>query len=469
MNKGMTQRGAPEFGTQSTVYSRPLLVDVVLLCCVTGMLLQLFMPVQVILPPAIGLLLLVTAWRFPKQSLLILLLVLLFQPVALLVMKFLQMPDSWVAAVSALKELAMAVVFFSLLRNKKPRLILPDFLLLGLLLIALVLALFGESSSAVMGLKDDFGFILAYGAGRVLITNEMQQLFCVRVALAVIALIAILGILEFAFVGPAPRMFLTGLTSKEQLSPTFSAELLERFRAASTLTSPIEFGHICTIALLFFAAYRNWLAWPYWIASILIACGLLTSVTRSAWLGTAIGLGLIALRTGQRLKLLLALIVGVTILFALAPFVGMSDFLQVTLKGKESSLVGHEQSLTEMSRRVLSHPLGNGPGTAGVRAAERASHMSVPIAESCYLHLGIEYGVLGTLLFATFCISVIKCTLRNRSTFGVASSAVALAFVTIYAFVAPPIDFPGAAWTWLPIGFTVSCEQNSDPVEREVV
>jgi len=415
--------------------------------------LHIFLPARLILIPVAGLLVLGIAWKFPKTCLLMLLVLLLVQPMALLVMKFLQMPDTWVAAVSAVKEAGMATVLLSLVLDRSSRLTVPDIFLVGLLLLALISGVSSSTPDMFIGLKDDFDFVLAYGVGRVLITDEQQQFACVRLGLVAIAVVAALGVVEFIFLGPAPRMLLEGLSSADQLSPTFGAEAFHGYRAASTLTSPIELGHICTIALLFFVAYRHLLKWPYWIAAVITAAGLIVSVTRSAWMGAVIGLCLIAVRVRQKLKLALLLLAAICALFIAAPLVGISDFLSITLKGKEPSLQGHMKSLSDMTRYVVDHPLGSGPGSAGVRAVEREPN--APIAESSYLHFGLEYGLAGTLLFAAFCASVIIYTLRDGSTFGIAASAVALAFTVIYAFVSPPIDFPGATWTWLPIGLAI--------------
>lgn len=419
--------------------------------------LLIFYPLKFVLVPPLALCGLGFAWAFPRRCLVVLFLLLLVQPVAVLLMQFEKLSDMWIAAISGSKEAVLAIIFISLLCKTKPRLILSDVLIGGLILFALLVGIANPASPILVGLKDDFDFAIAYGVGRALVASEEETLWFVRISLVAVAIISLVGILEFTFFGPAPRMFLMGATRADELSPTFGAEMLQGFRAASTLTSPIEFGHICTIGLLFFAGYYKSLSWPYWIASAFTAGGLITSVTRSAWLGTVVGLCLIAVRTGQKLKLLALFLVAACILAALAPALGVKDFLALTLSGKEPSLQGHEKSLADMGDYVVAHPFGSGPGTAGVRALESHRMANVMYAESSYLHFGLEYGLPGMVLFAAFCASVVFGCMRNSTTLGVAGSAVALAFIVIYAFVSPPIDFPGAVWTWLPIGATLSC------------
>jgi len=125
----------------------------------------------VLAPPALFLLLYLT-WRWPLYCLLLLLLLLPFQPAALLCMKFFHFPDVGVTLVSGTKEIVMGLLFVMLALRGKHRLILVDWFLLSLLFVSICVALSSGNPDLLVTLKDDFSFVLAYAVVRVLVTSE---------------------------------------------------------------------------------------------------------------------------------------------------------------------------------------------------------------------------------------------------------------------------------------------------------
>lgn len=110
-------------------------------------------------------------------------------------------------------------------------------------------------------------------------------------------------------------------------------------------------------------------------------------------------------------------------------------------------------SLVEKSEYVLLHPLGEGAGSVGPRAAERNSKALE--VESSFLMFGIAYGWPGLLLFSGFYLAVAFTLLRKRSTAGLAASAVAVAMACMMMFSPIHVEFPLNSWVWVLLGFAV--------------
>ena len=88
----------------------------------------------------------------------------------------------------------------------------------------------------------------------------------------------------------------------------------------------------------------------------------------------------------------------------------------------ESSTSEHLASLRDGARTVLHHPWGFGLGNSGVTAAR--THVTVQAGESTYTELGVETGLLGTLVFVAWSLVLLRATLRRRTWVGAAFLAV---------------------------------------------
>jgi len=325
-----------------------------------------------------------------------------------------------------------------------------DLVLLGLFVWALVVTLIHPTSSAPSGLKDDFDFVIPYIVGRLISLRPGW----IKTGLWVAGFVAILGLIEFFFAGIGTRMLLMGVQDIAELTPTFKADFFEGFRAGSTLGGPLEFGGFCAVALLVFGSFYRDLPKKYLVFALLIASGLIVSLTRMAGLALLLGLLFIAIRTGQKLRLatitlgLTALTLGV-----LLPRMGLQEFFKASLSGEDSSLGSHRTSLEEKSVYVLSHPIGTGAGTVGPRALVRDPNALQ--AESAFLQFGLEYGWLGILLFTGFCGWICFRLRKVGSNFGIAACAVAIAMFTMYFFSAIHMEFGLCSWAWVTIGFGI--------------
>lgn len=396
------------------------------------------------------------SWRWPAAVAIAIVVVAPFQPLPTMVAQAAGYTPVLVA--SAMKELLMAWVVVAAAVRHRPRLALPDILLLSLLGVAVAHRFFGGTW---IGIKDDLEFALPFAAGRVLQLSERGRLLWGQLALGAMSVVAALGLLEYFFVPPELRALWMAL---QAVPSQFYATGYEGARIASTLNGPAEFGLLCGFALVLLAALRDHLSRRWWLMAPLLASGVVLSVTRSAWIGAILGLAVVeAKRAGYRRSLSFAAGLVVALL-AVMLALGMTSFFHATTSGEETSLQVHRESLAEYSTAVWRHPLGTGPGTVGPRALERSSTAVNP--ESSYLGLALAYGWLGGLLFIALCWTCLRRYWRIRTNVAAAASAMLLAYI-LAMFVLPlHMSFPLACWAWFAAGMSVRLAQSSSSNRR---
>jgi hypothetical protein len=414
-----------------------------LLICI---ILLVFLPPWLVIAQASLSLGIYLAWRWPTGVIAAILLLAPLQPLSAMILK--AAGFEWVTAASSLKELGLLAAVIVLAGRARIHLAALDFILLALFSWAVLVSCLQSNSDTLISLKDDFDFLLSFYAGRLILLNKGW----IRAGLWTAGAVAFLGMIEFFVIGPEMRMLLMRVTDPAELAASFRAESFSGIRAASTLASPLEFGGYCAVGLIVFAAFHQELGEKYLLPALLLACGLLISLTRMAWLGAFLGLSLVAVRQRRILQLALigvgaALLAGVT----LVPYLDLDDYVTRTLSGAEQSERGHALSLAEKSEYVLAHPLGQGAGSVGPRAADRNSKALE--VESTFLMFGIAYGWPGLLLFSGFYLAVVLMLLPKCSTMGLAASAVAVAMGCMLMLSPIHIEFPLNSWVWVLLGF----------------
>ena len=245
--------------------------------------------------------------------------------------------------------------------------------------------------------------MIAYAAGRVVPLTVNQQNVWAGRAVSIVAVIAVLGMVEVFLLGNGPRAILysqadSRFTSDGGLNAAFFAESSSKLRETATMISPPFFALLCMVALIIWWTYRR-----NPLPAAMITAGLVCAVTRSAWMGTALAISLIAFRTKQK-KRFLGYAALTLALFAISiPVLGLTDYLAKTKSGEEGSEVDHVANLITGAGYVVTHPLGAGPGNY-VRPAgalhEQSLAFSAPWIESTYLMLAAEYGIPAGLGFA---------------------------------------------------------------------
>jgi len=359
--------------------------------------------------------------------------------------------------ISALKELFLVgAILWALHRSSRLQLTLPDILLGAALLVVFFEQLFHTD---MLGLRDDWEWVLPYALGRLLILTPAVQARWAKCAVWMCAVLAVIGIWEVQFLGSAPRLLLLNASQGDTRLPSaFLATGYAGFRAASTMVSPLSFSALCVVALV--------LWWTYMknpIPAVLIAAGLTMTLTRSAVFAALVGVTVVAVRRRERGRIaLFGALVFIGLLVAISTL-DLQQYVKATVtSGADPSVVGHRTSLVRGVAAVLENPLGLGAGTVGPRKLvknEDALHF-----ESSYLAIAVEYGVVGGLLFAAFVLACLWYLLRLPDPAGFAAFSILLAFALLLAQGPLHLDMPLACWVWVPVGLGISRAAESMPV-----
>jgi O-antigen ligase len=304
----------------------------------------------------------------------------------------------------------------------------------------------------------DFSFMLAYAAGRVVLLTADQQKVWARVAVWIVAALSVLGMSEVFFLGQGPRTLLylsvaDGFTPDGTLDGRFFANSFEGLRESAGMVSPPFFALLCMAALVVWWVYlRN----PVPAAGV--TGGLICSVTRSAWLGTAVAIALLAVLMGQTRRLYTYAALVLVLFVASVPFLGLGNFLSSTKTGEDPSAQGHQESLVNGLEYVVGHPFGSGPGNYDRPVGAKhsmVSSSSAPFIENSYLMLASEYGVLAGVCFLGFLTAAVRLAWRERKPLGYVALGILVGFGGAMMFAPLHQDFALASWIWFPVGLAI--------------
>ncbi len=243
-------------------------------------------------------------------------------------------------------------------------------------------------------------------------------------------------------------------------------------RLTSTYISPLATAFMLVVALLLGAGLargpaRRW-AVPL---GVLIAAGLLFTLSRSSVLALAVGLVVLAIVRRRAAPLAVAgatLAAGVGFAFLFTHVAPKTHFFKEdlayqrehakkhgglpggsgVLSGGEPSLKSHLTNLRDGLETVARHPQGYGPGNAGATAAR----FEVPLkaGESNYTEIGVETGLAGMLLFVAWNLALLAGLVRAARAAGDetvrwAAGGLAAALAAILA-LAVQTDAYGVPW-----------------------
>jgi len=345
--------------------------------------------------------------------------------------------------ISGIKEIVLSITplwfFFYTSRYK---ILLPDILLLA----SLFVVIFGQIFSPDIGaVRLDWEWVLPYALGRVVMLSPEAQELWAKCAVWMCAFLAVLGAWEVFFLDDkARRLLLSVMTGETRLPTAFRATGYNNLRAASSTNSPLTFAAFCMVALVLWWAYmKN----P--LPGLLIGFGLVLTVTRSAVLGTVLGVLVISLRRRERVRILAFVMVAIIGIAIAIPTLDLKKFVDASFSsGGDVSLQGHVTSVSDGFEMALQHPLGTGAGTVGPRTA-------VDI-ENSYLTLAVEYGLLGGLLFTGFIIACLWTTFTVRKPIGYAAFSALSGFSILLAVGPANEDLAIGCWIWFLVGQAVS-------------
>jgi O-antigen ligase/polysaccharide polymerase Wzy-like membrane protein len=369
-----------------------------------------------------------------------------FEFMAILVGRLFGLP--LVTIVSKSKEPLLLLLVLILWWRNGFRPTTPDWFLAGLLALAGIHKLLGGS---FMAIQDDFNFVLPYAAGRVAILTAKQEHLWARCAVWIAATVSVLGMVEVFIIGDGPRALLYSALADVDLDllwAPFHAVGFSGLREASTMVGPPTFAALCMTALIIWWVYcRN----P--LPASAIAAGLICSVTRSAWLGTAAAVSVVAIMLGQKKRLLVYASLAVALFAAAIPVVDLSDYLFLTKTGQDDSVQGHQESIMSGLAFIADHPLGAGPGSVGPQAfVNDANALSM---ESTYLLFAAQYGILAALCFFGFLLSGFRLAWRNQSQLGAAAIGILVGFGLTMIVFHMHNDFRLECWAWFPVGLSI--------------
>jgi O-Antigen ligase len=231
-------------------------------------------------------------------------------------------------------------------------------------------------------------------------------------------------------------------------------------RLVSTFLSPLASGYLFVVALLVaVAALRRRWVWPL---GALAAAGLLWTFSRSSLVALAVGLVVLGLVRRRPVALAAAVaVIGIAFGWAhLFPKIGPTgNWTAVDLRyqraqaaggptdfsatsGNEPSLHSHWTSLKDGVRTMAHHPQGYGLGNVGQTASRTGTPLKA--GESNYTELGVELGVLGSLLWLAWGVAVLAGLVRAGRD-DVWTAGVAAAFAAVLA-LAVQTDVIGDPW-----------------------
>jgi hypothetical protein len=334
----------------------------------------------------------------------------------------------------------------------------PDWFLLACSGLAAVYTAFGGSLTALV---IDFNFIIPYFLGRMTVLSQKQEQLWARWAVWIAASVAVLGLIEVWILGEGPRTILYLATDSEteggHLTGSFSGSGFSWMREAATMVGPNGFGALCMIALILWWVYfRN----P--LPGGMIAIGLVFSVTRSAWLGAAVAIPLLAFLMDQKKRLFLYAALGLALFVAAIPMLDLNEYLANTTKaGQDSSVEGHQQDIVDGLHYAAEHPLGSGNQKAST--VNRKGNANSVSFETTYVSLAVEYGIPDALCFVGFVFAALYLVWRQQSPLAYAAVGILVGLSLVMVVTLPLVDRRLACWAMFPVGLAIRAAREDSP------
>jgi O-Antigen ligase len=425
--------------------------------------------------------LLVLAARRPDISLLTLVIVFPFQSLILAKLWSWGMPTSVVKHLGAWKEVLALGVLVAGLRQLMAyggRLDALDRLVLGFAALVGLYALLGSQivpgspsgqSVRLLGFRESAGFLILFFGARHAPLGRNFGYRAGRALLAVGAITAGLGIFE-AINSSAWNTFMVhtiGYPSYERIvlnnpvDPTTviihgSVGGADITRIGSVFVSSLDFGFwlVLPFAIGFERIMRHETTPLTMAATIVIGAALLLTQTRSAIVAGII-VAILALQPaagrGRHWRTQAALVLAGLALIAIpgAFATGVSKRVAATNTAADNSSAGHLSGLGAGFTSLGDHPLGQGLGTAAGTGQRFNSNRVIP--ENYYLDVGVELGILGTLLFVAITVALIwklRRAARRSAEPLVTSAWAAAAGLAVSAFFLQTWLSFNVAWTF---------------------
>jgi len=362
--------------------------------------------------------------------------------------KFAGLPHMSVVS-ACTKEIPLLLLTLILWRRNGFTPATPDWFLLACFTLAAVYTVFGGSLTA---LAIDFNFIIPYFVGRMTVLSRKQEQLWARWAVWIAASLAVLGEIEVWILGEGPRTLLYLATDSEtegrHLTGSFSGSGFGGLREAATMVGPNGFGALCMIALILWWVYfRN----P--LPGGMIALGLVSSVTRSAWVGAAVAIPLLAFLMNQKKRLFLYGALALALFAAAIPIFDLSEFLLNTKTGQDTSVEGHQQDIVDGFNYVAEHPFGS--GNQKLSTIDRKGNANAVSFETTYISLAAEYGIPNAICFVGFVFAALYLVWRKQSPLAHAALGILVGLSLVMIVTLPLADRRLACWAMFPVGLAI--------------
>ncbi|HLY95458.1 MAG TPA: O-antigen ligase family protein [Gaiellaceae bacterium] len=420
-------------------------------------------------------------WRRPLVALYLFVVGLALHNAAMAALYAAGVRGSTLTAITAWKEILLAVALARVIRDAVRERRLPfrpgivDALALAFAFLACVYALIPQSAlggladrhAVALGLRHDVLPVGAFFLGRALVVGRDDVRRIAWTLLGTAAFVATLGIVD-VYAVPIGWWRTNGVVDyfHKHLGYHYNGTggLPENFiynvggdkpflrRLVSTFLSPLASGYLMVVALLL--APRRRIAIPL---AVVAFAGLLFTFSRSSLVALAGGLvvlGVLRRRTPELAAavVVIAIAVGWAHVFPkIAPtgrftkadltfqhqHAGNSTASFSATSSSEPSLHEHWLALKDGIRTMIHHPQGYGLGNVGQTASRTGTPLKA--GESNYTELGVELGVLGALLWAAWGLAVLWGLVRARA------ATMTAAFAAILA-LAVQTDVIGDPW-----------------------
>lgn len=396
--------------------------------------------------------------------------VLAFMPIDFMVIalgKFFGLPYMTVVSVCD-KEIPLLLLAAILWQRNGFKPTAPDWFLLASLAIAALHTVF---AGTVVGLWTDFNFVIPYLVGRMTVLTLAQEQLWARCAVWIMGILSLLGLVEVFIIGEVPRTLLYvtigSEASTEGLSASFHGTGFTGLREAATTVGPNGFAVFCMVALILWWAYcRN----P--LPASMVAVGLVCSLTRSAWIGTAAAIPILAIVMKQSKRLFLYAALSLSLFLTAIPILGLGDFLLYNKTGQDESAESHRDDISSGLKFAAAHPFG--AGNTKLSPLELKEDNNTRVFETTYPQLSAEYGIAAGFLFVGFLFTALRYVWQEKTQLGYAALGILIGISIVMIFTLPLTDRRLACWILFPIGLAVRTSmsrKNSLPaiVERQAI
>jgi hypothetical protein len=440
----------------------------------------------------------VVVWRRPVVALYLFIVGLAVHNGAMAALYAAGVRGSALTAITAWKEILLAVALARVGRDALRERRLPfrfgvaDGLALAFAVVCLVYAVVPQSAlgglagrkAVVLALRHDLVPVAAYFLGRSLRLGRADLRRLAWTLLGTAGLVATFGLLDvylipigwwrtngvvdyfhkhlgYVYHGTGENPRVAGLPENFVFNVGGDKPFLRRL--VSTFLSPLASSYLFVVALVGAAAVMRKRRTVAIVLLAVAAAGLLWTFSRASLLAVAVGLAVLA-AVQRRPKLVAAAAVVVVVAVGWAhlfPRIAPTgNWTKADLvyqhavaaahpgasnsatSASESSLSEHWRSLKDGIHTVIHHPQGFGLGNVGQTASRTGTPLKA--GESNYTELGAEVGVLGAALFVAWCVALLVGLVRaGRS--DPWAAALAGAFTAILA-LAIQTDVIGDPW-----------------------